>query len=400
MSRILWAGIGPGHATGFGRMTAEFVPRIRDLGHEVVLSLFGEPAVKDGRPNPRSTWNHPGHAGIRATGTGEGMRVTGPSPAGEFRLPGRDVIWDAFGGHDPDLTIVFKDAWVLDPADYRERNTAVWLAFDTEPLGVPDRRFFAASGARAVCVSAAGHATARAAGQEYGVDGLRRAAYVPHGIGMDLWSPGDQQAARSLLGLPEGVFIAGICAANIGPRKAWGEQLAAFAAYRRSDPSALLLIHAAPDHPEGMNLKDLVSHLGLEGAVKFGEHTAMDDPQMITWYRSLDVLLAATYGEGFGIPIIEAQACGVPVIGTDCSAISEKIPPGAGWLVPGQRWWNPHHQAWWMIPDTGKLTRALHRAARRQHWPPAKIRDHALNYDAAHVAKVYWAPVLGELLGA
>src|SRR6516162_1642113 len=147
-------------------MTAEFVPRIRDLGHEVVLSLFGEAAVKDGRPNPRSTWNHPGHAGIRATGTWEGMRVTGPSPAGEFRLPGRDVIWDAFGGHDPDLTIVFKDAWVLDPADYRDRNTAVWLAFDTEPLGVPDRRFFAASGARAVCVSAAGHATARAARSE------------------------------------------------------------------------------------------------------------------------------------------------------------------------------------------------------------------------------------------
>ena len=223
---------------------------------------------------------------------------------------------------------------------------------------------------------------------------------MPHGIDMDIWSPGDQRAARSLLGLPGDVFIAGICAANIGPRKAWGEQLAAFADYRRSDPGALLLIHAAPDHPEGMNLKDLVSHLGLDGAVKFGEHTAMDDPQMITWYRSLDVLMAATYGEGFGVPIIEAMACGVPVIGTDCSAIAEKIPPGAGWLVPGQQWWNPHHQAWWTIPDTGKLTRALHRAARRQHWPAGKIRDRALNYDAAHVAKVYWAPVLDELLEA
>jgi len=205
-------------------------------------------------------------------------------------------------------------------------------------------------------------------------------------------------------------FIAGICAANIGPRKAWGEQLGAFADYRRSDPSALLLIHAAKDHPEGMNLCHLAHHLGLRAspdvqhaspgdAVRFGEHTAMDDPQMVSWYRSLDVLMASTYGEGFGIPIAEAMACGTPVIGTDCSAVSEKIPPGAGWLVPGQRWWNPHHQAWWTIPDAGKITRALHRAARHQAWPRDKVREHALAYDAAHVTKVYWAPVLDELLG-
>jgi glycosyltransferase involved in cell wall biosynthesis len=356
--------------------------------------------VKGGGPNPRSTLNHPGHAGIKATGTWEGMRVIGPSPAGEFRLPDQVAIWDAFGGHGPDLVLVLKDAWVLNPADYRGRNTAVWLAFDTEPLGVPDRGFFAMSGARAVCVSMTGHAMARHAGQEWAIDGLRTALYVPHGIDTGIWSPGDRNAARSLLGLPGDVFIAGICAANIGPRKAWGEQLAAFADYRRSDPSALLLIHAAPDHPEGMNLKHLRDHLGLQDAVKFGEHTAMDDPQMVNWYRSLDVLLAATYGEGFGIPVAEAMACGVPVIGTDCSAISEKIPRGAGWLVPGQRWWNPHHQAWWTIPDTGKITRALHRAARHQAWPRDKVREHALAYDAAHVTKVYWEPVLEELLGS
>jgi glycosyltransferase involved in cell wall biosynthesis len=410
VSRILWAGIGPGHDTGFGRMTREFVPRIRDLGHEVVLSLFGEPYEVDGKPNPRSTLRHPGHAGIRAAGMWEGMRVIGPSPAGEFRLPDRGVIWDAFGGHDPDLVLVLKDAWVLNPADYRGRNTAVWLAFDTEPLGVPDRGFFAMSGARAVCVSQAGQEMARHAGREREIDGLRTALYVPHGVDMGIWSPGDRNAARALLGLAGDAFIAGICAANIGPRKAWGEQLSAFAAYRREDPSALLLIHSARNHPEGMNLCELAYNLGLRAspdvlhaspgdAVRFGEHTAMDDPQMVSWYRSLDVLMAATYGEGFGIPIVEAMACGMPVIGTRCSAITEKIPRGTGWLVPGQRWWNPHHQAWWTIPDAGKITGALHRAARHQAWPPGKIREHALMYDAAEVMKVYFEPVLAELLG-
>ena len=30
------------------------------------------------------------------------------------------------------------------------------------------------------------------------------------------------------------------------------------------------------------------------------------------WYGAADVLLASTYGEGFGIPIVESLACGTP----------------------------------------------------------------------------------------
>lgn len=397
--RILWAGIGPGHATGYGGQTDEFTRRLRDAGHEVVISIMGFPATgKDGKPDPRSTLSHPAHRGIRETGMHDGMRVIGPHPEREFGLAERRQVWDAFGGHDPDLVIVLKDAWVLSAGDYRDYRTAVWLAFDCQPLGVPDRDFFAASGARAVCVSQAGQKMARAAGQEYGIPGLKSAACVPSGVDTGLWSPGDRKAARTLLGLPGGAFIAGICAANIGPRKAWGEQLAAFAAFRRTHRDALLLIHATPEHPEGMSLYDLAHHLGIREAVLFGAHTAMDDLQMVNWMRSLDVLMAASYGEGFGLPIVQAQSCGIPVIGTRCSAITEKIPPGTGWLVRGQPWWNPHHQAWWTIPNVREITLALGKAARRQHAAPVLIREHALAWDAGTVAKDHWAPALEELM--
>ena len=385
MARILWHGIGPWHKTGYGVLTALFAPRLRDLGHEVAISVMG-----DTSPPERHPLSHPGAAETKRTGLWDGMPVIGPGHT-EFALPFAAEIRGAFGGHPPDLVLVLKDAWVLRPYGYQAYNTAVWLFTDTDQLGVPDRQFFADSGARAVCCALAGQSAARRAG-------LTSALYVPAGIDTGVWSPWDRRAARLLLGLPEDAFIAGIDAANIGPRKAWGEQLAAFAAFHAKHPRSLLIIHAAPEHPEGISLRDLAGHLGISDAVMYAGHLNQQPEQMVNWYRSLNVLLAASYGEGFGLPIIQAQACGVPVIGTDCSAISEKIPPGTGWLVRGQKWWNPHHQAWWTIPNVQAILMSLRKAARGAHAAPAVIRQHALAWDADTVTREHWKPVLDELL--
>jgi glycosyltransferase involved in cell wall biosynthesis len=395
---ILWHGIGPWHRTGYGIGTALYPPRLRGLGHQVAIAVMGEQGA-------RHPLTHPGAAETKRTGLWDGMRVIGPGPS-EFAMPARDRVRDACGG-EPDLVLVLKDAWVLrrTAANYKPyRRTAVWLAYDTEPLGVPDREFFTchAPDVRPVCLSRRGFAQARQAG-------LGSALYVPFGIDTGFWQPGDRHAARDLLRLPHDVFVAGIDAANIGPRKAWGEQLAAFAAFRARHPRSMLLVHSAKKHPEGINLCELAYSLGLAAspdpdqpqpgdAVWFGSHTNMTPAQMLSWYRCLDVLMAATYGEGSGLPITQAQAVGVPVIGTDCSAITEKIPHGTGWLVKGQRWWNPHHQAWWTIPSVTGLTTALGHAYRRQHAGPAVIRDHAVaGWDADRVTKEFWVPALEEL---
>jgi glycosyltransferase involved in cell wall biosynthesis len=379
---ILWHGIGPWHKTGYGVGTALYPARLRDLGHQVTIAIMGE---TDGARHPL---NHPDAAQTKRTGLWDGMKVIGPGRT-EFAMPSRGQVREACGG-DPDLVIVLKDAWVLDPAGYDGCRAAVWLAFDTDPLGVPDRRFFASAPAvRPVCLSKHGLSSAR----QIGLDPL----YVPFGIDTGFWTPGDRGAARDLLSLPRDVFIAGIDAANIGPRKGWGEQFAAFAAFHCQHPDSLLLVHSAKRHPEGIDLDDLRGALGINDAVLFGSHSNMTPAQMLSWYRTLDVLMMGTYGEGSGLPITQAQAVGIPVIGTDCTAISEKIPHGTGWLVKGQKWWNPHHGAWWTIPSKTGLTAALGHAYRRQHAGPAVIRDHALAWDADRVTKEFWVPALEEL---
>ena len=102
-----------------------------------------------------------------------------------------------------------------------------------------------------------------------------------------------------------------------------------------------------------LDLQRLAARLGIEDSVRFTDQYAqvsglMRPAHMAEWYNILDVFSNCAYGEGFGIPIIEAAACGVPAVVTDCSAMSEL--KGPGWSVQGEPFWNPVHEAWWVKP--------------------------------------------------
>jgi glycosyltransferase involved in cell wall biosynthesis len=303
----------------------------------------------------------------------------------------------AFGGHNPDFILILKDAHWCAPGQYRGWNTGNWCNIDMTPMSLADQWFFRESGALPIAVSKFGLSQMRAAG-------LANPAYIPHGIDCGFWAPGDQATARRLLGLPEGVFIAGINAMNLGTpgRKAFYEQFSAFASFvRQLQPEALLLAHTNPDHPEGMPLRAIVDRLGITDSVLWAKDMNQPEMELRNWYRSLDVLMNATYGEGFGIPVCEALACGVPVIGTDCSALTEKIPAGAGWLARGQKFWVPGerthpHGGDWTVPAIGHLTALLAHAAARRFKPAP---EYGAQWDAARITREYWKPALEELCG-
>jgi len=46
---------------------------------------------------------------------------------------------------------------------------------------------------------------------------------------------------------------------------------------------------------------------------------------MANLYNAFDIFCLPTMAEGFGLPVLEAQACGVPALVTDCSACSELV---------------------------------------------------------------------------
>jgi glycosyltransferase involved in cell wall biosynthesis len=99
------------------------------------------------------------------------------------------------------------------------------------------------------------------------------------------------------------------------------------------------------------------------------------------------------------VPLIEAQACGIPVITTQGSAMNENAGPGR--VVGGQRFWNPVHRAWWTRPNGNEIVDAYYDAYRASEEETTLTSRAACafaqDFEAAVVAEKYWRPLLERL---
>jgi glycosyltransferase involved in cell wall biosynthesis len=122
------------------------------------------------------------------------------------------------------------------------------------------------------------------------------------------------------------------------------------------------------------------------------------DDAMAVIYSALNVLLAPTLGEGFGITAIEAQSCGVPVIVSDFSAQPELV--GDGWKIPGQPLWDAAQLAWFQIPNVHAIVNALNEAYERKGEKTSKIARQFIvdNYNADTVYNEMWRPLFNDLV--
>jgi glycosyltransferase involved in cell wall biosynthesis len=369
--RILWHSNSPDATSGYGVQTALFVPRIAAMGHEVAISA-------DTRVNlPPTTWN--GHMVY---------------PAGIYQLGADTLPWH-YQDHGADLLITLADMWQYDPAAVTGCNTSMWMPIDCDPLGNADRAFMENSGADPIAMSRHGQRMLENAG--------RIAPYIPHGVDTAVFHAGiDRDAARAELGIESWQLAIGINAQNT-PRKAIVQSLAGFARFARDNPAIdpVLLLHTTSMRLKSPDLLPVVQQLGILPRVRWAAHYAVVTSRipaadMARWYSALDVLLACSMGEGFGIPIIESMACGTPVIGTNCSTMPELIPHLAGRLVGGVQSWDPVHQAWWVLPDPLQIALALKKVSVWGSVHRKAAADWGAQFDADRIARECWAPWLKE----
>lgn len=375
MDKLLWHSNAPHAGTGYAQQTALFLPRLAER-YEVGCSCF---YGVEGGVIP---WNGiPLYPGIGST-------------------YGNETILDHARVHfGPELrsglVVTLMDVWVLSAPVWRQLNVASWVPVDHEPTPDPVARFFQDTGAVPLAMSRFGERQLRAAG----FDPL----YCPHAVDTNVYRPLDRAEAREATGIPADAFVIGMVAANKGnpSRKCFAEAILAFKRFHARHPEARLYLHTeATGRFDGVNLPRLIAAADVDpDTVIFPDqyrvvHFPFEAATMAKIYSSFDVLLAASAGEGFGIPVIEAQACGVPVIVSDFSAQPELV--GAGWLVEGAKTYTPIG-SWQIRPSVDDIVDALRQAYGQTREHRLKARKFALDYDVYRVFDDYMLPALAKI---
>jgi glycosyltransferase involved in cell wall biosynthesis len=151
--------------------------------------------------------------------------------------------------------------------------------------------------------------------------------YVPtviaNGADVHHFKPADQVAARKYLGLPVDAKIIG-CAGRLESVKGFD-----------------LLLAAAPELPDGFlvvifgagsqvdALKTQANELGIQNRVIFAGLSS----EMQKVYPAFDLFCLPSRFEGMPLAALEAQACGVPIVGFDVGGVRDAVCPDTGALV-------------------------------------------------------------------
>lgn len=321
---------------------------------------------------------------------------------------GNDVIGAHSKHFGANIVISLIDIWVLHetPKKIAPALFCPWLPIDHDP--VPPRVLECLAGAHLpLTYSEWGHDMLTNAGVEN--------VYIPHGIEPAIFrvNPDREEVARFKRHVMQGKdgHLSVMVAANKGfPDRKWFQgQLEAWRDFAVDKPDARLYIHSDPTIVHGgIDFNALVQDLGMAGRVLFPNRyeyrLGYPAEYMALVYNAADVLMSVSMSEGFGIPIIEAQACGTPVVATNFSAMPELV--HWGHLVEVADMMRTPMNAYQAWPSKRDMTDKLNRLYEAWEvcggdWPLVKriaTQDsiHA-KYSWDTIVRDQWAPLMARL---
>jgi len=146
----------------------------------------------------------------------------------------------------------------------------------------------------------------------------------------------------------------------------------------------LVVVGGSPDDSYTSRLRELAGERRVAGRVRLAGAVAADE--MPAWYRSADVLAATPWYEPFGLTVLEAMACGIPVVATAVGGLVDTVVDGVtGDLV------EPHDPAGLARTLRRLLTDDLRRLAYGAAAVDRAVHSYAWPQIAARLAVVYSA---------
>ena len=383
----IWCSNAAWSPTGYGTQTKQVVSRMIKDGHPIAV------ATNYGLEATMSAWEGIEHF------------PRGSDPYSNDMAHPYFLDWSKQHPDNRHYIFTLYDVWVYTHPRWDEMPVVSWVPIDHLPLPEKVAEFVGKPNVRPVAMSQFGSLMMTKAGIEN--------TYIPHGIETSVFKPtaqvsddvGNTRTGRQLMQVDDNQFVVGIVNANKGTspvRKAFGEQLLAFSIFAERHDDAVLYLHTERyGGMSGIPFDPLIKAVGLDDSrVKFVNQyqyrIGVSDHVLAAIYSGMDVLLAPTLGEGFGITVADAQACETPVIVNDFSAQPELV--GDGWKVRGQPLWDASQNAWFNTPAVEDIVRALESAYERKGERSPQARKFIVdNYDADKVYADLWRPFLDEL---
>lgn len=302
--KLLWVGDAI-IKSGFGRVTHNLVPRLIDLGWDI--TVLG--VCYDGDPHPYSYPIYP--AGTR----------------GDIYGIGR--LSDVYHRTQPDACLFLQDPWIV--PHYLPLVSGPTVA--SMPVDAPNLPRSAAFALARLSSAIFWTRFALTEAHQAGFSG--RATVIPFGVDPSIYFPTARAEARAKLGIPLGDFVVGNVNTNHA-RKRLDLTVMYFAEWvqrYKLPPSVRLFIHAAP-RDSSVDLVQLADYYGVRSRMIVAEQAGHVPEELMRYvYAAMDVQVSTTLGEGFGLPTIEAMACGIPQIVPAWAALGDWA-ADAVWAIP------------------------------------------------------------------
>lgn len=367
--RILWSSNAPWSMSGYGTQMHELLPLFQKEGWKQAISCF---------------------FGLEG-GITEWKGITCYPKLSD--MWGSDAMINHARDFNADITISQQDIWVLDiNALPHFKRWTPWLPVDHDPIppAVFERLKYCY---RVIAYSK--FAVEKMAEKGYA------STYIPLTVDTKTFKPYDRGPIRQALNIPNDVFLFGMVAANkdYPPRKSFQEVMDAFKMFHEKHPKSALYFQAFTQQPGGFQIEEYARFLGISDYVykppAYDLHLKIGREDLAKVYNAFDVLLAPSRSEGFGVPIIEAQSCGIPVVANNITSMPELLIEGVtGELTEVSYMYFSPLGSYIGIPSVKSLydkMEKLYVADRKKMGEEGRkwVKE---NYDTELVVKKHWTP--------
>lgn len=189
-----------------------------------------------------------------------------------------------------------------------------------------------------------------------------RVAVIDNGVDTELFQPARRDEAREAIGVDAAATLI-VSVGHLSARKGFQRVIRVLPALLRARPNIMFAVVGGPggEPSNEAALKALVNTLGLETHVIFAGPQSAE--RVADWLTAADVFVLASDYEGCPNVVLEALACGRPVVATRVGHVEFMVPAHGGVLFDDPE-------------DAEALTHALEQAL-HTIWDTARIRAHA-----------------------